>query len=233
MEPSKNMPQMTSPQSSENAVSDPKPRLDAGLTLTPVQAHVPDAATAVKIKVLLGGAQKRIVAVTGLDQRDDSTGLALRIAIGLASLGTERVLVIEGNVRAPQLERRLKLAARPGFADFLAGRGDVDWMTQPALAPNVSVMLLGAAGSTGLANATPVSLDAAFEVLSEHFRWIVVDAGNALGTPEGVALAKAADGVVVGISAGKHSRPDVDQFVRNSAQLGLKVLGAVLIEGRR
>ncbi len=185
-----------------------------------------------KIKVLLG-ADKRIVTVTGLDQQDDTAGLATRLATDLASLDNDQVLLVDGNFRDPKLQRRLKLEDRPGLADFLAGRGDVAWMTQRAILPNLSVMLLGNSGSPTPTALSGAAVSAAFEVLSEHFRWIVVDAGVITDSPEGIALGMLSDGVLVGIAAGKHRRHEVDQFVHDSARLGIKVLGAVMIEGKK
>jgi Mrp family chromosome partitioning ATPase len=188
-----------------------------------------DLSAVARIKVLLGD-RNSIIAITGIDAKDDTGQLSMRLAAALASMDPHRLLLIDGNVRKPELHRRMGCPEWPGFADMLAGEGELDRAIHPTALPNLFVTPVGSA-ATGLAILLNGSAaQATFAALRGRFRWVVLNAGVITATAEGILLGAASDGVIVGLHVGEHRRNEVEQFAASMKRFGMTMLGAVLVK---
>jgi capsular exopolysaccharide synthesis family protein len=61
------------------------------------------------------------VVVTSAESGDGKTLVATNLAMSIAQLATKRVLLVDGDLRAGDVTRILKLKDLPGVADFLSG----------------------------------------------------------------------------------------------------------------
>jgi len=138
----------------------------------------------------------RIVAVTSTQPLEGKTTTACNVATALA-LGGARVLLIDADMRRPNLHRVLSVENRIGLSHILVGqarvRDAVQQTTEPnlfviaagQLPPNPSELLGSERMRTFLTN-----------LQSGPFEWVVIDTPPVLAVTDAVLVARAASSVV-------------------------------------
>ena len=156
------------------------PRFDANFPLVIDPSHI-EAAQAFSIlrSRLLGLNKKagiRSIIITSSDVGDGKTMVATNLALSLGELGSKRILLVDGDLRAGSATRILKMNHLPGMGDFLQGKRQFDSVIHPTQFPNLSV------APTGLVpkNTLPAILEGShwpefIEQAKQKFDLIIVD----------------------------------------------------------
>jgi protein-tyrosine kinase len=180
---------------------------------------------------------KSILISSGMPQEGKSF-VAANLAISLARNKNTQVLLIDGDMRRYTLHQLLGCDAKPGLADYLAGRSEmVEVMQRPeptdggsgdrtAGLQNVTFI----AGGGGGDKAADLSGNPRFQDLitaaGPMFDWIIVDSSPVLPVSDAVNLARACDGVLL------VARSGVTQFtIAQRAQTEMRasnILGFIL-----
>ena len=182
---------------------------------------------------------KSILVSSGLPQEGKSF-VAANLAISLARNKNTKVLLIDGDMRRYTLHQLLGCEAKPGLADYLAGRKEIVEVMQRCepneVAGDRSVGLQGLqnvtfiGGGEGGDKAADLSGNPRFGDLitaaAPMFDFIIVDSSPVLPVSDAVNLARACDGVLL------VARSGITQFsVAQRAQTELRasnILGFVL-----
>lgn len=101
------------------------------------------------IRTMIGfsaaGRDMKVLLVTSTGQGEGKTFMAVSLAMVFAQLG-EKVLLIEGDLRRPNLHRRFQLPRDMGLSHYLAhsqAPGDAAGFIRPSGTPNLDVMICG------------------------------------------------------------------------------------------
>lgn len=101
------------------------------------------------IRTMIGfsaaGRDQRVLLVTSTGQGEGKTFMAMSLAMVFAQLG-EKVLLIEGDLRRPNLHRRFQLPRDQGLSHFLAhsqSPEDAAALVRPSGTPNLDVLICG------------------------------------------------------------------------------------------
>ncbi len=170
----------------------------------------------------------RVIVITSSVQDEGKSTTALNVALALAEVG-HNVVLVDGDLRRPRLDKYLDLVGTVGFSTVLAGRASLDdvlhetrfskltVLTSGALPPNPSELLLGSS--------------AAQKTLGElraRFDYVVVDSSPLLEVTDAAILSAYADGVLITARWGQTEREQLAQAVRNLKDIGAPLLGAIL-----
>ena len=165
--------------------------------------------------------------VTSAGQGEGKTATACNLALALADGGASVVLV-DADLRRPQVAERMSLEGAVGLTDVLIGRVELDDVTQPwgrssltvlasgAIPPNPSELL----GSRGMV--------ALLEHLASRFDHVVVDAPPVLPVTDAALLAPLTDGALL---VAAHGRTDAGALAGAREALDrvqARVVGTVL-----
>jgi|GEM_PF-4425461 len=156
------------------------PRFEADFPLVADPSHVEAAQAFSILRSRLLSLHKKIgarsIIITSSDVGDGKTMVAANLALSLGELGSKRVLLVDGDLRAGSATRVLKLNHLPGMGEFLQGRRQFDAVVHPTKYPNLSV------APTGLVpkNTLPAILENSrwpefVEMAKEKFDLIIVD----------------------------------------------------------
>jgi capsular exopolysaccharide synthesis family protein len=173
-----------------------------------------------------GVPQKLVVASPGMS--DGKTTFAINLATSMAQSG-KKVLLIDGDLRKPDIARLLDLpkGAR-GLQEMVAG-GDIAQAVYTVASSGMDVL---AADSSNAENAyeflTLLFASECMKALGQKYDHIIIDTPPVLAFPDALLCAKMADAVILTSLAGKTSSPDLNEVKKRLAQIGAKVLGAVL-----
>jgi succinoglycan biosynthesis transport protein ExoP len=190
-----------------------------------------EAIRAVRLGVQQAARTRRIqvVMVTSAIDGEGKTTLAANLALSYAMMGV-RTLLVEGDMRNPEMTRSLCPSATVGFSDVARGRASLQQTILIDKTTTLSVL------------PSPMSDD--FEIMSDfaysdgmsiimselrrHFEMIVIDAPPLIPLVESRALGELADGIVLAVAWDHTPQNLVSKAIDLLSPIKDRLLGTVL-----
>jgi len=168
----------------------------------------------------------RSIAITSAVAGEGKTISALNLAISFAQLGTQRILLVDGDIRTEGLSKLAGISGRPGLGEVLNGGCE---FANAVLSTSIpELYAVGAGEPTSVAS----DLFAAsrwkefIAWCNETFNMVIVDCPPILGLADFDLISAACDGTVVIVRAHKTKREMLTTVAKHLE--GKKVLGIVL-----
>lgn len=170
----------------------------------------------------------RSVVIGSADRGDGKTTTALNLALTAASMG-QRVLLVDADLRSPQLHTLLGLTNHKGLSDTLSDN-PIPWeesVQRSTLDKNLSVLTAGqgGVGSTRLLAAS--EMQTLMQRLHNAFDLVIYDTPGLVEFTDGTFLASQTDGMVLVVSVRKVKRPAVKHVLSELTRFRIPVLGFV------
>lgn len=185
-----------------------------------------------KLQAMNPDGEPKTLVITSAARGDGKTITAINLAMAMAELERHQVVLVDGDMRHPAVERYLNLNPEPGLSDLLTGRAALDRALRPAGFRNLA--LIGA--GTRTANPAEVlgasRVDELFARLKERFRYVVIDTPPVLPSTDASVLAARADGTLLVLRLEHTTRGHAKDALRNLQDLGANVLGTFAVEVR-
>ena len=177
------------------------------------------------------GADKRhVILVTGPASGEGKSTVAVNLALALGEKADYRVLLIDADVRKPELPETFGLESGAGLAELLMGRAAIEEAVTSTGMNNVWVMGAGKARQNPEKLLVPKKLRTMLSQLIRTFRYVVIDGPAPRVCLESAELAPVADAVLLVLRRKKSGKRDVDETVRLIRNRGAEVLGCVLVD---
>ena len=172
-----------------------------------------------------------VVGVTSAVYGEGKTTVAMNLAGTIAQNSTQRVALVDTNLRTRDLQVRLKLAPRAGLVDVLEGEeDDISSVIHRTELENLTVVPAGrAAGNPARLSRSP-RLGEAMQMLRRTNSYVVLDMSPVLPIADTRVLARMVDGFIVVVRAGVTPREVVARAI-DTVGSDL-VLGIVLNEAK-
>jgi len=177
------------------------------------------------VKTLLVQTGARSIAVTSPVKGDGKTSVTANLAAAIALDSERQVLLIDADLRSPDINRYFGVSARPGLADYLRSRAkeNLSDYIQTSFLPNLQIIPAGrpeALSSELLARSkTRDFMDEIFSMFPGHH--VIIDAPPILSTSDPLVLANTVDIIIMAVRAGKTSRKNLLEAIEtlNSSKL--------------
>lgn len=157
--------------------------------------EVTDGARRLRTAVTARGGNRAVLAVSSAVRGEGRTTTALALAAAFA--GTERVAVVEADLRNPGIAGLLGLPPDRGLAEVLAGRATLgDAMLRWDTA-GVDVLVAGGPGAGLGTDLQGPAMAGVLALLRERYDVVLVDGPAVQESSEAVELARLADGVLL------------------------------------
>lgn len=170
----------------------------------------------------------RTLIVTSLQPEDGKTSIACNLAITLAQLGAGEVLLIDGDMRRPNLHEILGVEQAPGLSTLLTGQAELGHIVRDTRIPNLLVIPSGRVPLNPAELMASRRLGQALEALGGRFAHIVVDTPPLFGVSDAAILAPRVDGVVLVLRHGRASRDGAQRAIQLLGSMHARLLGVVL-----
>lgn len=178
------------------------------------------------------GEGPQVIVITSPCPGDGKTTVACNLAIAVGEIG-RKVLLIDGDLRRPRLNRVFSAGNNWGLSDVLRGDGPLEDVSAVHLVreTEVSGLYLLPGGSCGV---TPTNLfysprmSALLRCLRTEFDMILIDAPPMIHLADARVLGHLADGVVLVIRAGQTTTESAIFARQRFAEDGTRVLGTIL-----
>ena len=190
---------------------------------------ISEAYRSLRTALLLSSARElKAIAVTSAVAGEGKTATAVNLAVVLAQLGRQ-VLLVDCDLRKPRLHQVFRVSNRSGLVNQLTAAAEpgvglpADRGAEPLAHP------LGAdpAQPVGAALLGPHARLAAARCAA-RFDFVVIDTPPALAVTDATIVGLLADGVVLTLRSGKVTREEARLCRDRLRQAGIKILGAVL-----
>lgn len=169
----------------------------------------------------------KLIMVTSTQAGEGKSTACYGLATGLAKIG-KSVLIIDADLRRPNVHRQFGLENKVGASNVLSGSVDLDAAIVRDVIPGVSVI---AAGSIPPNPAELLSTEALGRILSEcvaRYDHVIVDSAPVLGLADAPLVASKVQGVVFVTQSARTSVRGALTAVDRLTQSGTPILGVIL-----
>jgi capsular exopolysaccharide synthesis family protein len=172
------------------------------------------------------GAPVKTVFVTSCRRSEGKTTAAVALAHALATTGGARVLLVDGNQRAPKVHQYFEVEGAPGLTELLAGRAAEKDAFRATEFERLTLLPYGS--GEGTEGGRMEALAKALAGWKEKFDYVVFDGDSAMASSEAVILAKQFDGVVFVVECEKTKWEVLELAKEKITNVGGNILGVVL-----
>jgi len=203
--------------------------------LTPVTISLPRSPVSESYRALRTNIQFasvdhpiRSMLVTSIGPGEGKTTVASNLGVALAQSGAN-VILIDADLRKPQLHRRLNLPNRRGLTSlFMQTDIHLDGTVQKTETKGLYLMTSGNLPPNPAELLASERMDSILERMKNHADIVVVDTPPVLAVTDSVVLGKRVDGVLLVIRAGQTKIAAAQQTVNQLRRLNVNILGVVI-----
>ncbi|MEX2177021.1 MAG: polysaccharide biosynthesis tyrosine autokinase [Pirellulaceae bacterium] len=167
------------------------------------------------------------VAVTSAVSREGKTSVAVQLAVSIARSTGEPTLLIDGDLRAPDIHRIFEVDRSPGLCEVLQG-SPLEDAIESQFTSSLHLLTAGQLATVAHRLLGNGEFPRLLEDLKKKYRYIVIDTPPILAASEALMIARAADATVV---CARRDFSRVDQVSEAYVRLrsaNVKIAGTVL-----
>jgi len=200
------------------------PKFDCNILDSP-NSRLAESYRAVRTALLFsnGDIPPKVILVTSALPQEGKTTVSLNSAIALAYQGA-KVLLIDTDLRRPEVHACLGVPAEPGLGELLSGEAELP--VQAAACPQVPNLFVLPAGRRRLRPAEVLGSGRMRDLLNncrKNFDFVVIDTPPVLAVTDAVVLSKSADGVLLVVRSAQTSEQSLlrarDLLLRVNARI--------------
>lgn len=170
----------------------------------------------------------KILAVTSAVSREGKTSLAAQLVVSLAGATGKRTLLIDCDMRSPDIHRIFDIERGPGLAEVLGGTCAVEDAIHTEFSDSIHLLPAGTLTTSPhrlLGNGTFNKL---LDQLRSTYTYIVIDTPPILPASEALVMARAADAAVLCVRRDFSRLRQVAEAHSRLQTAGVRAAGAVL-----
>lgn len=168
----------------------------------------------------------RVIVVTSSMPHEGKTTTAINIALALAE-AEHNVVLVDGDMRRPMLDKHLGLIGVVGFSTVLSGATSLSDALQTTTFPRLTVLASGAVPPNPSELLGSLAAQKILGELRVNFDYVVVDSSPLLAVTDAAILAANSDGALVIARYGQTKREHLAHAVGTLEDVGAPLLGAV------
>lgn len=170
----------------------------------------------------------QIIGVTSAMRGEGKSTTAINMAYSMAQTG-QRVLLLEADLRLPNIAKRLHIASKPGISNLLAGQCKGSEVLQASgLMENLAVIVAGDTPPNPAELLSSKQMKIVVNSLAKSFDVIVVDLPPVNVVSDALIVSKMISGMVVVVRQDFCDRASLAEVVRKLRFAETKILGFVM-----
>jgi capsular exopolysaccharide synthesis family protein len=173
-------------------------------------------------------AELHTLVVTSAVKSEGKTSVSVQLAASLARASGERCLLVDADLRSPDIHRLLKSRAEPGLAEVLAGECSLGDAIDKTWNERIHLLPAGKATTSPHKLLGGDQLDGVLAELRTAYQYVVLDTPPVLAASEALMLARAADGTLICAMRDVSRVSQVSKTFNWLVAAGARPVGAVL-----
>ena len=174
-----------------------------------------------------GRESPKVILVTSAVEHEGKTTFAAQLAASLAR-SDKRTLLLDGDLRHPNVHLALELDLRAGLPELLRGEIGNDEAVQPTAIEGLFAVTGGTCDYAAITALSRPELAKVIKGFRESFDHIVIDAGPVLAFADALLLGQLSDVAIVATMRDVSRVPLLTAAVDKLRGVGVRVLGAVV-----
>ena len=177
-----------------------------------------------------GSERPRTIMVTSTFPREGKTFVASNLAVTMAMGVHQHILIIDCDLRAPQLHEIFGHSNKEGLHEFLDGKVRLPDVIKPTMIPKLSLLTAGSPSSRSSELLSSSTMKEFLDEVKARYddRLIIVDTTPSQVTAEASVLASFMESVIFVVMAGKTPRESVLRSIEN---IGRHKIAGVVFNG--
>jgi polysaccharide biosynthesis transport protein len=172
--------------------------------------------------------EKHVLAVMSAVSGESKTSVATSLSMSIANATGRPTLIIDGDMRSPDVAAMLKTKSSPGLFEVLSGKCRIEDAIQHVADSQLYVLPAGRP-TRGTYHVVAIKeLTELLDRLRPKFVSIVIDTPPILGASEAIVLAKSADAVLMCSLSGVSRVKQLQMAIDRLDHAGVSLAGAVL-----
>jgi capsular exopolysaccharide synthesis family protein len=183
----------------------------------------------IRAGILLSSAKKapKTLLITSASPGEGKTTTAINLAVTLAAQSATKVLLIDADLRRPNIGSLFDLDESYGLSTFLSGVSDQEIIEETPV-PNMSVITAGPIPPNPSELLSSSLMNDLYDRLEKKFDFIIIDSPPILSVSDGLLLSTDVDGTIIVIKAGKTAHEIVRRALKALNDIGSRVIGSIL-----
>lgn len=170
----------------------------------------------------------KIIGITSAMHGEGKTTTSINVAYSMAQTG-KLVLLVEADMRLPNIARRLKLNSSPGLSNLLVGQNRGENILQPSgMLDNLWVVTAGDIPPNPAELLGSQQMDIAVEKFAEKFDVIIIDLPPVAVVSDALMVSKLVGGMAVVVRQNMCTRSAVSEVIRQLKFSNVKILGFIV-----
>jgi capsular exopolysaccharide synthesis family protein len=182
----------------------------------------------IRTQVLFGNPNlsQKLIGITSPQPGDGKTSLAVNLAISIAKAG-RRVLLIDGDLRKPDVHRVFNISDSPGFAEVIQGSHEPGAVIKKSEIDGLEILPAGTPLTRPSELLSRPEVARMLTALSELYDHIILDTAPLLPVSDTHVLAGMMDGVIVSFNA-EVDRDTIAMTQEILRRSNAKIIGSVM-----
>lgn len=171
----------------------------------------------------------KIVLVTSAAAIEGKTTTAMNLAASLVESG-QRVVLVDADLRRPQVNTRTGLVGDVGLTNLLRGDGDLHDLVQPSAVDNLWILASGPQPPNPAELLGSKRAAGALSELASSFDYVIVDTPPVLPVTDAVVLSQWVDGTLLVVRSGSTKMGDLADAYTQLSSSQKPIIGFVLTD---
>jgi capsular exopolysaccharide synthesis family protein len=169
----------------------------------------------------------KTIVVTSAGPSEGKTTTATALAEVMAD-GGNRVLIVDADMRRPQLHKVFEVSNESGLSSLILGDGKLDEVIKTSVVPNLSVLPCGPVPPNPAELLHTEGFARLLEAMAQRYDRVIIDSPPAGVVADAVVISTKVDGTLMVLKAGQTSRDAAVRAVRSIVDVKGRIFGAVL-----
>ena len=174
------------------------------------------------------GKTPKVITITSAVEGEGKTTIAHYLSFTAAVSLRGYYLLIDGDLRKPNLHKLLGVPREKGFSDILLNKGNTSEFIRRTRLSNLNLITAGKYINNPLILLNNPETKQFINKMTEHYKMIFIDSPPVIPVSDSLRLAQLADGVVLVVKAGKTPREVVKRAIQLLKDAQCNIIGIVL-----
>ena len=168
----------------------------------------------------------KVLALTSAIPSEGKSSSCMNLATAFAQ-ASNKVLVIDADMRKPTIHKRLKLDNSKGLSNFLTHQAEIDEVIQKTIIDGVSVVTAGPLSPNPSELLTSRRIEEIFNLAPEQFDLVILDCPPVMGLADALVLANKANATLLVSAFGQTSKRAIQDAHERLKQARANLIGTV------
>lgn len=180
------------------------------------------------LETVLSEYRSRPIVISSPVTGDGKTIVTANLAVVLADSTEHRCLVVDADMRKPDVHRLFGVRQTPGLSGYLRGQHTLDEIICTTSLPNLDVIPTGHRPDNPTALLSSDRLATLLGDLQRTYHWIIFDTPPILPVTDACVLARECLGMILVTRMGQTPRSLIERAQEMLAEMNMPVLGCIL-----